>query len=331
MSTSLRTDIVALLVNYLENRCSATELEQVKQILSAGGYEAEWSAALAQVATSPESQPGKKITAERKRQLYYRIDDTLNRRTNTPFLKRHNRLWMAAAASVLLFVAGFWLIRQNTKPAALAFSETVAAIGQRKFITLGDGTKIWLNNNSKIRYPEEFSGNSRDVYLDGEAFFDVAHNTAQPFRVHLTTLTVQVLGTSFNINSYQNDPTILVAVATGKVGVTTSGQVGGQLLLPGDRLTYDRQHATFEKGSIAIADVNAWKEDRMVFQESTLGDICHVLERAYGITIHFEKDPLRDKRMTLKVQHESLTNVLEIMKLTTGIHYQQSGKEIWIK
>lgn len=333
MRTALRTEIVDLLVNYMENRSSPEELEQVKQILSEGGYEAEWSAALLRVETAGDSLR-QEIPAARRAALYRRIDDTLDSQKNKIAMPaRYKWYRVAAAASIILFAVGLWLFYQGKDTAPVQLSAAVTAAKQQKELVLADGTKIWLNSSSKLSYPPSFAGNSRDVYLEGEAFFDVFPNPQQPFRIHLSDLTVQVYGTSFNIRSYNNDPEIAVAVATGKVGVTSPGrQKGpGEVLLPGNLLTYDRQQGIYKKKNMAIADINAWNDGWMIFEEETLENVCRTLERRYGTTIHFEGNSLRGKRITLKQQHESLQNVLAVIALTSGIRYRQQGNEIWLR
>lgn len=330
MQTHQQKQMVDLLVSYLENRCTPQELQQVEKVLSGGGHEEEWKAALDLAATNLHPCNEEPLSDTPSTALFSKISQTIDQRSAPVVsMSKRNKIWMAAASVIIIATAGWLLLRPGNKPTNETLASVTTAARQQKNLILPDGTKIWLNSNSKLSYTSSYASKNREVYLEGEAFFDVTPNAELPFSIHSSDLTVQVLGTSFNIRSYQNDSGIDVAVATGKVAVRASGKQ--EICTPGNLISWHKQSGHFEKKTIALADINAWSTGWMVFDEATLSNVCHALERAYGVNIHFETPALRNKKITLKQKHEQLDNVLTVMSITSGIHYRRQGNEIWIR
>jgi len=204
--------------------------------------------------------------------------------------------------------------------------ETVTGAGSQKTILLADGSRIWLNNTSRIRYPPSFTGASREVYLEGEAFFEIAPDAAMPFHVHTGSLDVHVLGTSFDVRAYDSHKAMTITVATGKVSVTPQADHASWQLLPGDRLIFDNGKGRLDRTDPAL--VQAWKDGILIFREERLEDICAELERWYGVNIRISGESLRNKRITLKLQKESLRNILEVIRLDARARYTYTDKEV---
>jgi ferric-dicitrate binding protein FerR (iron transport regulator) len=152
----------------------------------------------------------------------------------TPQTPSHNQvfIWFRNMAAMLLLVGGLgWAVWQlNPKPdsQAAAWVEKSAAIAGTDAIVLRDGTRIWLNEESKVRYPEQFDSQSRDIYLEGEAYFEVAHQARKPFLVHTTQSVTHVLGTTFSVRSYTHEPTIEVNLLSGKVSFSLADTLPDQ-------------------------------------------------------------------------------------------------------
>jgi transmembrane sensor len=235
-----------------------------------------------------------------------------------PFLLR------AAAAAVLIFMGSalyFYIKRPGTGP-LVAYQEIHTLKGERKIITLEDGTVIQLNNESSLKYPQNFSGNTREVYLKGEAFFQVKHNPAKPFRVHIEALNIEVLGTSFDIKDYPEDKNISVTVATGKVGVNKPGRKEAFLLLPHDRLSYNTLSGKITQKKVDPHDETAWQQNELVCNDESLGMVCRCLERWYGVDIHIQSKSLLDKKVSLKIKDDNFNSVIKMLSLAGGFHYE---------
>jgi transmembrane sensor len=165
----------------------------------------------------------------------------------------------------------------------------ITAAKEKKEITLPDGSKVFMNQNSSLRYAKNLTGAERAVYLEGEAFFDVAQQPARPFVVYANHTQTQVLGTSFDIKAYEKQP-VEVAVLSGKVAVSrrTEDKSSNRLVLTKGRKAIFKTDKQMEE--IAIADPNfmAWKEQVLVFQDIPLGNVIKTLESYYNVKVVIE-------------------------------------------
>jgi transmembrane sensor len=184
-------------------------------------------------------------------------------------------------------------------------------------LVLSDGTEVWLNATTKLRFPFNFSGDKREVYLEGEAFFDVAKNADHPFIVHTGKSEIQVLGTSFNVSAYKNGVTS-TSLLSGAV-VTRTGNTEAKLK-PGQASV-----VTGDKQAIREFDedeVTGWMKGEYIFHNVSLRDIASVLERWYGVTVVFDNNKVAEKRFTGGM--EKLHNVdefMETMKIIGDVKY----------
>ncbi len=247
--------------------------------------------------------------------------------------------FLKIAASIALLVAAAYSIvcylpANETQSAAIEMHEQSTDNGERTIISLEDGTKIWLNVASTIRYPESFKGKTnREVYLEGEAFFDVAKNKAQPFIVRTQAVQISVLGTTFNVKSYQKDDQIQTALITGKVTIKSMEDEPKVVTLS------PNQVATYHKDSKRIVlnnetDTHAlagWKDGRLIFDNRPLSEIITALERWYDVRIRVEDEHALRCHFSAKIENLSLKEVLELFKASDGIDYEINGHEVSIR
>ncbi|MGQ8335857.1 FecR family protein [Sunxiuqinia sp. A32] len=225
---------------------------------------------------------------EAKVRLDYRLQHKENR------LVRFSRLlWVRAAVILIAIFSG--AILHSLIPDTIEgtrYTEVVVPLGQMSQIKLSDGTSIWLNSGSVLKYPNEFELNKREVFLDGEAFMEVAKNKKKPFVVNANDFDVEVLGTSFNISSYSTDEYAIVTLVEGKVRLHSEKNHWKRNIVPG-------QSATMAGGEIQeIEDVNtdfytSWKEGKIVFRKESLEEIAKRMERWYNVDIQFENEQLK--------------------------------------
>jgi len=235
-----------------------------------------------------------------------------------PEISRFRRLrpWLSAAAAILLIAGGALLWQhtlQHTQPETLLTVQT--GNGMLKEITLEDGSEIWLNAGSSLRYPEHFSGKHRDVYLDGEAYFDIVHNPDKSFVVHAAHLTTSVLGTAFSVTAYKGDRMEAVTVIRGKVGISErQNQIG--LLTPNKRVEYNVTSGKSTITNINAAALMSWKEGKLQFENQDMQDIAGRLGRWYGYKFIFAHGNLENCRYTASFSSNiSLENLLKVMKV----------------
>lgn len=267
------------------------------------------------------------------------VNDIYERPTNirSKFLS-FSAMAVAACAAVTVIVALFFTnqFKQKELPARLAsFEKKQNSKGIKSTIQLADGSKIWLNADSKIQYPALFEGNTREVYLDGEAFFEVAKNPKKPFIIHLANGTVRVLGTSFNIRAYDNEKTVETSVATGKVAFIPKYRNDGKkqdtvFLTTNNKVSYTYSAEKINVEPTIATDDKAWTEGKMIFKAMSLLDIATELERNFGKKVVFTDDIAKEYILTGSFQNNSLEEVMFYLSKTKGFYYKITNNELLI-
>jgi len=215
----------------------------------------------------------------------------------------------------------------NEKPGVVLYNTlTTPPAGQYQLL-LPDGTKVWLNNASALRYPTSFSGASREVELKGEAYFEVAKNAAQPFTVKVDQLAVEVLGTSLNIMAYPNEEQVRTTLLTGSVRVRQG--VATALLRPGEQARLQ------PSGELKVADgvdtdgVVAWKNGHFNFDKADIRAVMRQLARWYDLEVRYE-GAVSDHVYGGKIgRNLKLSEVLEVLK-TNNIHFRVEGRTLTV-
>jgi hypothetical protein len=199
--------------------------------------------------------------------------------------------------------------------------------GGQYHLTLADGTNVWLNAASSIKYPVAFTGNERRVEITGEAYFEVKHNAAKPFRVICNGQTVEDLGTSFNVNAYSDENAIKTTLLEGSVKVSSAGE--NKMLIPGEQ-------ALLEKGNIRIANVDvnrvvAWKNGMFEFKDADIGTVMRQLSRWYDVDVKYQgkiPDALFSGKLHMNVNASQILDILSFFKVHFKIENEGAKKMI---
>jgi ferric-dicitrate binding protein FerR (iron transport regulator) len=199
-------------------------------------------------------------------------------------------------------------------------------------MTLSDGSKVWLNAGSSITYPILFTGNERKVVIDGEAYFEVAHNDGMPFKVVKGGMQVQVLGTHFNINAYQNEADIKVTLLEGSVRLVNGN--GKAVIKPGQQAQLKEIDHNNAAGIRVVNDVNidkvmAWKNGLFDFEDATLQEVMRQLERWYDIEVLYEKNVPAIEFLGKMGKDLTLREVLRGLELSK-VHWKIEGRKVTI-
>ena len=259
-----------------------------------------------------------------KREIYQQISEpSLNEAAaHVPFFKKI-RVWQYAAIWTILF-AGIYLwtnpFKKEVPAVGLSYIEKYNPNGSRTIITLSDSTKVYLGAGSKLRYTERFSGNSREIGLEGEAFFEVTKNPKKPFIIHTGNITTRVLGTSFKIDAFLNKP-ISVMVSTGKVRVDRHFNHKTEsiaVLTPGQTVTWNEAQHLKKLGTTQIENVTGWKDGRLVFDKIPLSEVTTVLERWYAVKIDFKNDRIGNRLMKVNLTANVPINTLMRILAVSG-------------
>ncbi|PKQ63929.1 hypothetical protein BZG02_07920 [Labilibaculum filiforme] len=211
----------------------------------------------------------------------------------------------------------------------------VTPVGGEYQLTLSDGTKVWMNAMSEIRYPVQFSGTTRKVKIVGEVYFEVAKNAGKPFIVDVNDVEIKVLGTQFNVSAYPDDRSIQTTLVEGAIRLKSkelSGILTSVDLSPGIQANYDHFSKHLDTQVVDVDRVTAWKNGKFVFEKESLNDIMRKLERWYDIKVFFQSNELKNKRFSARIdRYGNINDVLEKMQQTTNIRFDIKNNIIQIK
>ena len=253
------------------------------------------------------------------------INDFFNRARLIQAKKRTLNWWKVAASVAIILSVGsmlsdYFFLFDNTQ------IELVADSGQRTEAVLPDGTRVWLNNSSKLIYEQHF-GRQRNVQLDGEAFFQVAEDVTSPFTVETGGMEVRVTGTQFNVKNYSNDKTVEVALEEGAVKVRSN--VGEKISLePGDFLTMSKETFQFVKQQGDVRNSSAWRDGVMVFNNEDFDNLITRLERWYDIRIDYRQEDFNGIHYSGTIRNLRLDQVFEFVNLTVPIEVEMKPNHI---
>lgn len=273
----------------------------------------------------------------RKRSMNEFRKSVLNPSPTTP--TRHwkrNYLQISVAAAVLLALAATAYLSRGVYSSAdkpkqeLAYTSHETTAGQRKLLTLADGSRVWLGNVSSVRYPKNFQTGKREVLLKGQAFFEIVPDATRPFLVRTDELDIRVLGTSFDVKSYPGDHEQTITVASGKVAVQPVQNKQQWIVESGQQVVYETATKSGGKRVADLAVMLAWKGGELVFKEQSLREIAIQLERWYGVEIEISSLSLGNKKLSLSVKDEPLEKVLNMLAMAGGFRIDMNGKHIKI-
>jgi ferric-dicitrate binding protein FerR (iron transport regulator) len=229
------------------------------------------------------------------------------------------------------------IARKNVKPVKekekTQYHTLVIPKGGEYKIVLEDSTEVWLNADSKLKFPNEFSAGIRDVELVGEAWFKVKKDRSCPFLVRLNDMDIKVLGTEFNTSAYPDDPTVTTTLINGLVTVYyKTGITGQQNLLPGDQASYHKKESTIHLETVDVAKFKAWKDGFFVFDNQPLSDVTRVLERWYNVQFIIQDEDLRNAKFSGQfLRYDDIRVVFDIIRKTgTNVKFIKEGRIIKI-
>lgn len=273
------------------------------------------------------------------------LDHILSNTTSTDKVKKNKQKALfytlsKVAASIILLVTSLFFLREYHNSSIK--SENIAIIkevitnvtkynpnGKKSIITLPDGSTVWLNSGSKLSYPSKFAENERIIQLDGQAFFDVKKDSLKPFRVNSSGLVTTALGTSFDINSYNDfNDDISISLVTGKIVVKNESLKSNDVVLPGEQLVYSVKKQRSRIKMFDSKEVLSWKERRLYFKNASLQEVMVRLERWYGVKVSLKNNPGENWKLNGEFEKMSLEDVLKRISFSKDFRFNISGKEV---
>ena len=243
----------------------------------------------------------KKISSNRLRKLSFRV---------------------AAVLLPLVLMVGFgWYLNKRTSLfEGTVYTELYIPKGEDARLFFQDGTEVYLNADTRLRYPERFGLFRREVWLDGEAYFNVSSNNKRPFIVHTQNTSVNVQGTSFNVNSYRENDKIRVVLDEGKVAFQT--QQKSYPMFPGQQLEYDKVTGMITLQNLMHpSNLSLWKNNMLYFYDTPLAEVISVLERRYNVEFNLLTPDALTYSYTLTTRHQSLDSVLLEMQKIAPVRF----------
>ncbi|WP_298708639.1 FecR family protein [Chitinophaga sp.] len=241
--------------------------------------------------------------------------------------------WMQVAAVFAgLLAAGWYLLKPaKMKPRAVEMVDIAIPANKTGTITLPDGSKVIMNAGSTLRYAKDFAGSDRAVALSGEAFFDVRPDAGKPFIIRSGGLSTRVLGTSFNISAYPGARKLTVTVLTGKVSVQDTLSQRAVTLLPSQQAVFVPESAMLSSATVSHPENEiAWRQGRIIFDETPLPEVAEVLSRRYGVQIVLKGDHLSQCRFNGQFEHDSLDAILRLVTRLTNTRAKREGDTVYL-
>lgn len=197
-------------------------------------------------------------------------------------------------------------------------------------LILSDGTRVFLNAETRLTFPEVFGEEKREVVLDGEAFFEVADSKTRAFIVKTADYEVMVYGTSFNVSAYPSDESSHTTLVQGSVGINT--QAGTKIqLIPGEQACYNKTTQSLKTRKVDTHIYTAWKEGKFVFDNEPLEDIMKKMERWYNVDISYQNEEIKQRHFTGSLgRYDDIDEILNIMSMTTQIEFKTEKNKIYV-
>lgn len=314
-----RLDINSLLERYLKGETSAEENLKIDNWLADRQH---------------PSNPWEQMDAVNRQQwldeVFADVETDIDKEVPVITMRPRHLLWRVAAAAAILLVGLSLIWQLMPGPAQLTILQT--ATNEKKQIELSDGSKIWLNARTELKYPQKFAGKTREVFLTGEAYFDIKHDSHKAFIVHTGNLVTTVLGTAFNIKAGQKDNLITVTVTRGKVSVSEGKRLLG-FITPNQQISYNKLNKMPAKVQVNAAAVIAWQESDIRFEDITFEDAAKTLTDRFHVKIIFANDQIKSCRFSgAALSGKNIDQILKVLCAFNNATYQHNKDgSIYIK
>jgi len=201
-------------------------------------------------------------------------------------------------------------------------------------LTLSDGSKVWLNAASSLRFPATFSGNERKVELTGEGYFEVAHNPSKPFIVTKNNVEIKVLGTHFNVNAYDDEDVIKTTLLEGSVRVTKGNK--STLITPGEQAVVSNSSSTMfsinVKKDVDLDEAVAWKNGKFIFQDADIKSIMRQLEHWYDVSVIYDDKEVTNEEFVGSISRNvNISQILQMLEKTGAVKFEITGRTVIVK
>lgn len=260
-----------------------------------------------------------------------RVVQEINKRRRTILLHKLQR-YAAILLLPVLLAAGFFIYETINLKQEISNSVVIQTVntqpGTRSHFFLPDSTEVWLNSSSSLRFPSVFKGSTRLIDLNGEAFFKVHKDKKKPFIVQNNGFRAKALGTAFNFCAYTGDKKFSATLEEGKIQVTELSINKTFLTLPGEQVNFLIPEKKFTKSSVNVQNIIAWKNGRLIFDQTPLSDVVLALGRWFNADIELVDPSIANYRYTATFTNESLRQVMDLLELSAPIKYSMTERSM---
>jgi ferric-dicitrate binding protein FerR (iron transport regulator) len=306
-----------LFKQYLNNACTRKEFDEFFSYINEASHN-ELIRELIKKAYEETGQSGSSLTyVDELGNLVITKPDWNEQSVNRVKQKKSPRLFVVIAGIAVLLAGLVWLniqLRPTKKVERVAMlAKKMTGRSEYRYMLLPDSTQVWLNAASTLEYPPQFAAGKREVYLTGEAYFDVKHADKQPFLIYTGKVTTMVLGTAFNINAYPGRENIIVSVSRGKVRVNYEANEVATLT-QGQQVKVNSNNSTVIQKKMAINEAAPWQQGNLQYDDETISDIVADLERNYDVTIRVQSEAVARERISTSFRRDvGIENALKVL------------------
>jgi transmembrane sensor len=329
-------EFVGLAIKYLSREASLDEIERLNALLHQKKYSALFNTINEKWEKAGLEESAPRFNIERGiRMLTAKIRNEdpsfeWEKEVQQKRMLIHRPLFFKIAASfavLIILVTGVFSVVNVLKQrsVSMTWNEKKTVMGEKSIVTLLDGTKITLNADSKLKYPVRFGEESREVSLEGEAYFEVTRDAGKPFVVHAGNVSTTDLGTKFNISAFPSEETIIVSLEEGKIEVSTEKsriKKEDVILSPTQQLVYNKRNETSTIETFDFQKASGWKDNILVFDNEPLLKVLVPLERYFGVKFNIADQSLTNRTIKANFKNESFWTVVKVLEKATGLTYK---------
>ena len=326
---------IILITKYLSKEASIKEIEELNLCLEDKEYKELFEKISIDWENKEKAEDSFQFNYERglgllRRKMNESLSSSIKATTRKKLKNIFNNYIFKIATSVALVALlsfGIYLVGTIHKfpDGESAYKEKVTEAGQKSIITLIDGTEVTLNADSKLRFQANFQGKTREVYLEGEAYFEVVHDSTMPFIVHSGNFNVTVLGTEFDVKAFPGENNYSVSLVKGKAKVTSEKEktnLKEVILHPDQQYEYNNATGQAKVGNFNELQVTGWKENILIFDNASLGEAFIQLERAYGVKFNLEDKSLSNIKIKANFKNASFWTIVKVIQSATNLDYR---------
>lgn len=314
------------LLRYVREESDEQESQQIESWMAEDPSNKEYVKTIAKAYFAKKTAENINVRKQNSQKSFDQLKQKLKHRRITLYFKRASQIAAAIAAIIMLSVVVAKTDFINNQVAELHEVTVKANAGMRTDVVLPDGTHIWLNSGSEIKYKIPFDRKTQEIEIAGQAYFDVTHNPDEPFKVNVDKkLAIKVLGTQFNVMAYPEESEIKVLLTKGRVAINDMSNSDFEYFMQvNEEFTYNRSANTYTVANKENTEFyTSWTENKLVFKDTPITELFQQLSHFYDVKITIQDPEIKKYRFTGVFNNKTLPYILNYLEVTSNIKYEQ--------